>query len=88
MENIKFHDVKMVVSDMDGTFLSSSKSILADNLSAVNRLYESGIIFTIATSRPHQMTQAYAEHLDISVPLICSNGAILFDWGKKYQSAA
>ena len=77
MAGKRFEDVRLVVTDMDGTFLNSQTTIPPENRAAVEKLRQAGIFFSIATGRPHQMTRAYAEALGINIPLICSNGAIL-----------
>lgn len=84
----RFAGVKLVVTDLDGTFLSSGKTISPKNLAAVKGLRQAGIRFSIATGRAHQMTQAYAEALGIDTPLICSNGTILYDWSRRETVAA
>lgn len=79
MDMKRFDGVKLVVTDLDGTLLSSDKTIARGNLEAASRLRAAGIHVTVASGRPHQMIQAYVRQLGVDVPVICSNGAILYD---------
>lgn len=45
--------IKLIASDMDGTFLSNTHQISEKNIEAVNYAKENGIEFVIATGRAY-----------------------------------
>jgi Cof subfamily protein (haloacid dehalogenase superfamily) len=71
----KFLNVRLVVTDLDGTLLSSDKTISPENLAAVRKLQDRGIIFTFASGRMSQMLEAYVKQLSLDVPIIACDGA-------------
>ena len=70
---------KLVVTDLDGTFLNDEKDISEKNLKAVHALHEKGILFTICTGRPVTMMKAFAKLTKIQIPVIGANGGLIFD---------
>lgn len=70
---------RLVVTDLDGTFLSPDGSISPLNRAAAARAAELGIPFVVATGRPIRWLGVLAG-LDAAHPLvIASNGAVLWD---------
>ncbi len=69
--------IKLVVTDMDGTFLRPNLEISKANIEAVKKLLERNIHFAIATGRPDQMMKEYISILDLEEPIIMSNGSII-----------
>lgn len=70
---------RLVVTDLDGTFLSPDGSISPLNRAAATRAAELGIPFVVATGRPIRWLRVLAG-LDAAHPLvIASNGAVLWD---------
>lgn len=75
----KFKAVRLVVTDLDGTLLSSDKSISEQNLAAINQLRQHGIAFTFASGRMSQMLEAYVSQLSVNIPIIACDGAKIID---------
>lgn len=70
---------RLVVTDLDGTFLSPDGSISALNREAAAKAAEHGVPFVIATGRPIRWLDVLAD-LGTAHPLvIASNGAVLWD---------
>ncbi len=69
--------VKLVVCDLDGTLLNDKKEISQRNLEAIARANERGIMVTICSGRIFTMLEAYVRTLDLNVPLISANGAVV-----------
>jgi Cof subfamily protein (haloacid dehalogenase superfamily) len=70
----------LVITDIDGTFLPKSKQYVPRNMEAINRLFELGGHFSIATGRVLQA----ASHLIgvdrfVNFPVILGNGCMLYD---------
>lgn len=70
---------KLCVLDLDGTALKNDLTISKNTVSGLNQLREIGYMITIATGRLSSMTIDYQETLDIDLPIVSCNGAILCD---------
>lgn len=68
---------KLVVTDMDGTFLNSKDEISDENLKIVKELNKRGILFSIATGRLDTMIKAYLRQIGNKNPVISCNGALV-----------
>lgn len=72
--------LKLVATDLDGTFLKNDKSISKENLDTLKSLGEKGILRVVATGRNLQKTQ---EVIASQVPfdyIVFSSGAGVYDW--------
>lgn len=69
--------VKLICLDMDGTLLDSNREISAENRLAIDRARAKGIYVTLATGRMYVSALAYAKELDIDIPIIAMNGALI-----------
>ncbi|MGI6076673.1 MAG: HAD family hydrolase [Fastidiosipilaceae bacterium] len=71
--------IRMVVSDLDGTFLDNDSLISEANRLAVKALQDQGIRFVLATGRTHLMIREYRRQLCNEEPSIACNGALIFN---------
>ena len=69
--------VKLFVSDLDGTMLPDGNEVSAENIAAVQRAAEAGVVVTIATGRMFEAALPVAEALGVDVPIIAYNGALI-----------
>lgn len=72
--------LKLVATDLDGTFLRNDKTISSENLEMLHALGEKGILRVIATGRNLKKTQ---EVIASDVPfdyIVFSSGAGVYDW--------
>lgn len=72
--------VKLVATDLDGTFLRDDKSISSENLQLLHSLGEKGIIRVAATGRNLHKTR---EVIPTEIPfdyIVFSSGAGVWDW--------
>lgn len=67
----------LVISDVDGTLLDNNKELTSGAPAAVQRLYQAGIRFTIASARPPRMVRDLVTKLQVREPLACFNGALI-----------
>lgn len=75
--------LKLVATDLDGTFLKNDKSISKENLDTLKSLGEKGILRVVATGRNLQKTQeVIANHVPFDY-IVFSSGAGVYDW--KYK---
>ena len=77
-----FEDISKVVllSDLDGTLLSTDKRITDTDRHAIERFTELGGRFTVATGRTVQSFEQFLSILDIRYPIIMYNGAAIHDY--------
>jgi Cof subfamily protein (haloacid dehalogenase superfamily) len=74
------YNLKLVATDLDGTFLRNDRSISKENLDILHALGEKGILRVIATGRNLQKTM---EVIAPEVPfdfIVFSSGAGVYDW--------
>ncbi|MEG1984310.1 MAG: Cof-type HAD-IIB family hydrolase [Oscillospiraceae bacterium] len=70
----------LVVSDIDGTLLQAGYGIPKENIDAIDRFVERGGLFTVATGRSVESVRKYVDWINMSVPAILCNGAVLYDY--------
>lgn len=70
-------NVALVVSDVDGTLVTSEKVLTPRNRAAVLRLAEHKIPFTIISSRPPFGLRMLIEPLNLRLPMAAFNGGVL-----------
>ena len=71
--------IALVVSDVDGTLVTKDKTLTDAAKSAVRRLREAGIGFTITSSRPTVGMRFLIEPLSITLPIGAFNGSSIVD---------
>lgn len=73
--------IKMVVTDLDDTLLSPEKEISPEAVSLIERLEQSGVLFTFITGRPAYAVERFADRVKITAPIVSCNGAVIFERG-------
>jgi len=73
--------MKLIIADLDGT-LVEKKQVSDQTKETLKRLKEQGYLFTIATGRHMVATKELAKILEVDLPVICGNGAIIYDYKK------
>ncbi len=72
--------IKLIVTDLDGTFLNSNHiTIPQENIDAFRKAHEMGIKVAIASGRTRILTDYLMEQLPFLDYLITSNGAVTYD---------
>jgi Cof subfamily protein (haloacid dehalogenase superfamily) len=69
----------LVVSDVDGTLLTHDKRLTEGATRAVQRLHDTGVGFTITSSRPPVGMRFLVEPLGVTLPLGPFNGSSIVD---------
>lgn len=69
--------IKLIVSDLDGTLLSERNELEQEVLDTIERFRASGGQFTIATGRPLITALPILQTLNIELPVILCNGAVI-----------
>ncbi|CAN5440436.1 Cof-type HAD-IIB family hydrolase [soil metagenome] len=73
----RFKDVKLIVSDVDGTLLNHENELTEYTIDIIKKLQSKGILFTLATQRIYSSLSDIIDALDISIPVISVNGAYI-----------
>lgn len=69
--------IKLVISDIDGTLITSNHEVTAATQSAAAALYERGIMLSLASSRPPRSIRPLADELGLRSPFAAFNGALV-----------
>ncbi|MDR0946490.1 MAG: Cof-type HAD-IIB family hydrolase [Ruminococcus sp.] len=69
----------VIISDVDGTFITHSKEYIKRNLDAVKKFQEQGGRFTLATGRVLQAAEHFFDGGFINFPAILGNGSMIYD---------
>lgn len=77
---------RLVAVDMDGTLLNEKLEISSRTKALIKKAKEQNIQVTLATGRMYQSVLPFAQELDLAIPLITYNGALVKDsaTGKVY----
>ena len=67
--------IKLIASDMDGTFLNTKHKISEENLKAVKKAEAMGVEFTIVTGRAFPSIDNYAREAKLNCEFVLMNGA-------------
>lgn len=72
----------LLITDLDGTLLPSSKILSQTDLAAISKFTGAGGHFSIATGRPFQSVKHYFKELYFTCPIILYNGSLIYDVNK------
>ncbi|KOH45831.1 HAD family hydrolase [Sunxiuqinia dokdonensis] len=76
-------DIRLVATDLDGTFLKNDKSISEEDLQMLELLGQRGVIRVVATGRNFKKVQeVLPDHLPFDY-VAFSSGAGIYDWNKR-----
>lgn len=80
---MNFSDI-LLVSDLDGTFLSHAGKPVPENMEALRRFKDGGGLFAFASGRVHtNIRSIFPDPAEVcNVPAVLCNGAYLYDFGK------
>jgi len=67
--------IKCIATDMDGTLLTATQEITAENREAINKAIEQGVEVVVATGRSYQEAKFVLQESGLMLPMICVNGA-------------
>src|ERR1700727_1213599 len=71
--------IALVVSDVDGTLVTKEKVLPEAAKAAARRLHETGVGFTVVSSRPTIGMRFLIEPLQITLPVGAFNGSSIVD---------
>jgi Cof subfamily protein (haloacid dehalogenase superfamily) len=73
------HDAHLFVSDLDGTLLLNNRELSDFTIQAIQSFISGAGKFTFATARSLTSSQRYLDILNIKLPVILYNGALIYD---------
>ena len=85
----RLKNIKIIVSDLDGTLLSDSGVIGIETKQLISQLQDYGVIFAFATGRLHSAVTGIAKELSIKSPVISLDGSMIrstTDGSRIYES--
>lgn len=69
----------LVATDIDGTLLGVDRSISAYTARVLARITAAGTPVVLVTGRPIRWLRLVYDQLDVPLPAICANGAVVYD---------
>lgn len=82
------NDLRLVISDIDGTLVRGDKTLSEGVIAAVKRLTDAGVMFSLISARPPSGMLWIAEKLDLTTPIGAFNGGTIVGGDGTVQSAA
>lgn len=79
MRDNKLNSKTLFVTDLDGTLMRSDMTISGFSVNTINELVKKGFAFTYATARSINSARTITGRLELSLPVITRNGAVLAD---------
>jgi len=79
---------QVIALDLDGTLLTSQKTILPESLEALRDARAAGVKVLIVTGRHHVAIHPFYQALQLDTPAICCNGTYLYDYQKQQVLAS
>lgn len=71
---------RLAAFDLDGTLIDTDLQISSRLLQDVELAQQCGLILTIATGRDAKLTARFARELDMTAPIICAQGGLIYDF--------
>jgi len=76
----RLKNIKIVVSDLDGTLLKNDGSVGEETKQLVRELHNYDVLFSFATGRLHSAVTDIANDLEIKNPIISLDGSVIKDF--------
>ena len=80
---MKQFEGKLILTDLDGTYLYDDHHISAENRAAARFFMDNGGLFTVATGRSKAGMEHFFPELEINAPAILYNGSVIYDFERK-----
>jgi Cof subfamily protein (haloacid dehalogenase superfamily) len=71
--------IGLLLSDVDGTLITSDKKLTDRSVNAVRRLHDTGILFAITSGRPPRGMATLTAPLRLTTPIAAFNGGVIVD---------
>lgn len=78
----------LYITDLDGTLLNGNSVVSPRSTQIINDLLHKGMRFTVATARTPATVVPLLQQLDLDIPAVLMNGAVLYDIRRKHYIRA
>ncbi len=68
---------RLIATELDGTLVNREGVILSSSKKAIRRAIDCGMKVILATASMYQISNRFAQELEISTPIICYQGALI-----------
>ncbi len=75
--------IRLAAFDLDNTLFGPDLTFSPRVRAAIARALDLGVVVTLATGRGPSPTDKFAEQLNISAPLVCFQGGVVYDYQAK-----
>lgn len=75
--------IKLIALDIDGTIVDHHLQFTPRIQATVARALARGLVVTLATGRGPSPTDYFAERLNLTAPLICLQGGVIYDYRQR-----
>ncbi len=72
-------DIRLVLSDVDGTLVTAQKMLTERSIAAVRGLHDAGVLFAVTSGRPPRGMAMLVEPLRLQTPIAAFNGGLLVE---------
>ena len=72
-------EIRLLLSDVDGTLVRPDKSLSPRSIDAVRALHDEGILFAVTSGRPPRGMTMLVEPLSLQTPLAAFNGGLMIE---------
>jgi hypothetical protein len=72
-------EIRLLLSDVDGTLVRPDKSLAPSTVDAVHALHDAGITFAVTSGRPPRGMEMLVEPLALAAPLAGFNGGLVVE---------
>jgi len=80
MTDIRLIDnIRLIATDMDDTLLDAQSSLTERTRAALKRAMDAGVMISLSSGRMPESLIPFAEKIGANAPLICFNGALVYD---------
>ncbi len=73
--------IKLIIADCDGTILNKESKLDGSLCKLIKKLEKKNIQFSIATGRNQYLATTVVDQLDLNIPYVVNNGAIIMEQG-------
>lgn len=71
--------IRMIVTDLDGTLLAGKNNIPEENIRALRRAMDAGVLVVLASGRMIEATLPIAQRIGVNAPMSLFNGGMVYD---------
>ena len=72
--------IRLIAADLDQTLFGNDLIVSPRVRAALNQAQKAGVILTIATGREAAVATRFARELNVTAPIICTQGACIYDF--------